>query len=83
VDCEPGWVAPNVWAAIAGPVLLLIALAFLGPALVRWLVAGIGAALIIYFIAGYAAASRRGEVPSIDRDEPPGGWSNQGPYTSG
>jgi uncharacterized membrane protein YqiK len=78
---QRAWVAPSAWAFVAGVVVIVLVLVLAVPAGVRAIGVGIGGALIVYFTFKYATAARRGEIPDRNDDDPPGGWSTQGPYS--
>ena len=78
---ERTWIAPSAWAFFVGAVVLLVSLTVSLPSWVRIAGVGLGGALVVYFVFRYAAAVRRGEIRNRRDDEPPGGWSMQGPYT--
>jgi hypothetical protein len=78
---QAAWVAPGAWAPALGVVLVVLVL---GLAVAPWLRAAgatVGGVLILYFAVRYVVALLRGEIPDRHDDDPPGGWSTQGPFT--
>jgi uncharacterized membrane protein len=77
------YVAPRLWALIAGVAFALVPFVLGAPRIATIPAAIAGGVLVIYFGVAYLRDPRRPRSRDPSDDEPPGGWSRQGPYTSG